>query len=151
MAVMRSTSSALKLSRQPLVMYSRVVPSCAATSSQKASISRRSAYREVMGRPSPSEWVRDCEDEKPSPPASNDSAKSARMAAISSSVATSSPRGAPMTLRRSAQWPTRNPALTPRRPSRASRYSAKLDQFQGTPFSRAARGMPSTLAIICRM
>ena len=73
------------------------------------------------------------------------------MAAISPSLATSSPLDAPMTLRRSAQWPTRKPALTPSRPSSASRYSAKLDQLQGTPFSRAASGMPSTLAIICRM
>ena len=46
-------------------MYSSVVPSWAATSSQNASISRRSAWREVIGRPSPSEWVRDCDDEKP--------------------------------------------------------------------------------------
>ncbi len=43
MAVMRSISSGLNESRQPLVMYSRVVPSWAPTSSQKASISRRSA------------------------------------------------------------------------------------------------------------
>ena len=71
MAVIRSTSSSVNESRQPLVMYSSVVPSWAATSSQKASISRRSAWREVIGRPSPSEWVRDCDDEKPSPPAAN--------------------------------------------------------------------------------
>ncbi len=43
MVVMRSTSSGVNESRHPLVMYSRVVPSWAATSSQKASISRRSA------------------------------------------------------------------------------------------------------------
>ena len=43
MVVMRSTSSSLKASRQPLVMYSRVVPSWAATSAQNANISRRSA------------------------------------------------------------------------------------------------------------
>jgi hypothetical protein len=47
------------------------------------------------------------------------------MAATSSSVATSSPRSAPMTLRRSAQCPTRKPALTPSRPSSRSRYSPK--------------------------
>ena len=151
MVVMRSTSSGVKESRHPLVMYSSVVPSWAATSSQKASISRRSAYRELMGRPSPSEWVRDWDEEKPSPPAARESASRARMAAISSSVATSSPRSAPMTLRRSAQCPTRKPALTPSRPSSASRYSPKVDQFHGTPFSRAARGIPSTLAIIWRM
>ncbi len=73
------------------------------------------------------------------------------MAAISSSVATSSPRAAPITLRRSAQCPTKNPAFTPRLPSSASRYSANVDQVHGTPFSRAARGMPSTLAIMRRM
>ena len=43
MAVIRSISSSLNWSRQPLVMYSRVVPSWAATSSQKAIISLRSA------------------------------------------------------------------------------------------------------------
>ena len=43
MVVMRSISSGVKESRHPLVMYSSVVPSWAATSSQKASISRRSA------------------------------------------------------------------------------------------------------------
>ena len=94
MVVMRSTSSGLKESRHPLVMYSSVVPSCAATSSQKASISRRSAWRELIGRPSPSEWVRDCEDEKPRPPASSDSARRVRMASISPSEATSSDRAA---------------------------------------------------------
>jgi len=41
--VMRSISSGVKESRHPLVMYSSVVPSWSATSSQKASISRRSA------------------------------------------------------------------------------------------------------------
>ena len=151
MATIRSISSSLNMSRQPLVMYSRVVPSWAATSSQKASISRRSALRELMGLPSPSEWVRDWEEEKPSPPASMDSASSRRMAAISSSVATSPPRVAPMTLRRRAQCPTRKPAFTPRCWSRRSRYSPKVDQFQGTPFSRASSGMPSTLAIMRRM
>ena len=72
------------------------------------------------------------------------------MAAISSSVATSADRSAPMTLRRSAQWPTRKPAFTPRLPSSRSRYSPKVFQFHGTPDSRAARGIPSTLAIIRR-
>ena len=62
------------------------------------------------------------------------------MAAISSSVATSSPRAAPITLRRSAQCPTRNPALTPRRPSSASRYSPKVDQVHGTPCLERGQG-----------
>ena len=56
------------------------------------------------------------------------------MAAISSSDATSSPRDAPMTLRRSAQWPTRKPAFTPRLSVQRGRGTlAKLDHFQGTP------------------
>ena len=62
-------------------------------------------------------WVRDCEEEKPSPPASSDSARRADMASSSSSLATSEARSEPMTHRRTAQWPTRNPALTPRFPS----------------------------------
>ena len=78
MAVMRSISSSLKESRHPLVMYSSVVPSCAATSSQKASISRRSAWKELTSRPSPSLCVRDCDEENPRPPAAMDSARSAR-------------------------------------------------------------------------
>jgi hypothetical protein len=102
-------------------MYSRVVPSWAATSSQNAIISRRSAKRDVIGRPSPSECVRDCDDEKPSPPAASESAIRARMAAISSSVATSSALSAPITWRRTAQWPTKKPAFTPRFPSSAPR------------------------------
>ena len=132
-------------------MYSSVVPGWSRTTSQKASISRRSALRDEMGLPSPSEWVRDCDEEKPSPPASMDSASSALMAATSSSVATSAPRSAPMTHRRRAQWPTRNPALTPRFPSSLPRYSPKVVQSQSMPSSRATRGMPSTLAIIRRM
>ena len=43
MATIRSISSSLKESRQPLVMYSSVVPGWSRTTSQKASISRRSA------------------------------------------------------------------------------------------------------------
>ena len=43
MATIRSISSSVKVSRQPLVMYSRVVPGWSRTTSQKASISRRSA------------------------------------------------------------------------------------------------------------
>ena len=117
MSTIRSISVSVKVSRQPLVMYSSVVPGWSRTTSQKASISRRSALRDEMGLPSPSEWVRDWEDEKPSPPASMDSASRRDISAISSSVATSPPRSAPMTHRRRAQWPTRNPALTPRLPS----------------------------------
>ena len=43
MATIRSISSSVNESRQPLVMYSRVVPGWSRTTSQKASISRRSA------------------------------------------------------------------------------------------------------------
>ncbi len=102
-------------------MYSSVVPAWSRTTSQKASISRRSALREEMGFPSPSEWVRDWDDENPSPPASIDSASSERISSSSRSSATSPARASLMTHRRMAQWPTRKPALTPRLPSRRPR------------------------------
>ena len=92
-------------------MYSSVVPGWSRTTSQKASISRRSALRDEIGLPSPSEWVRDCDEEKPSPPASSDSESSRLISAISSSEATSAPRSEPITKRRSAQCPTRKPGV----------------------------------------
>ena len=49
-----------------------------------------------------------------------------------------------------AQCPTRKPALTAIPPSSRPRYSPKDSQPQSTPCSSAARGMPSTFAIIRR-
>ena len=53
-----------------------------------------------------------------------------------------------MTTLRSAEWPTRNPAFTPTLPSRRPSHSPKERQRQSRPFSSAASGMPSTLAIM---
>ena len=50
------------------------------------------------------------------------------------------PRPAPMTCRRSAQCPTMKPALTAIRPSRASRYSPKVCQFQGDALLQGDQG-----------
>ncbi len=84
-------------------MYSRVVPGWSRTTSQKASISRRSAFRDEIGFPSPSEWVRDWDEENPRPPASIDSASNRAISATSWSEATSAARSPPITHRRSAQ------------------------------------------------
>ena len=102
------------------------------------------------GLPSPSLWEKDCVDENPRPPAAREARSSAAMAATSVGVASRSP-SAPITYRRSWQWPTRNPAFTPRRPSTRSRYSGNVVQLPVTPALSAARGMPSTSAIISRV
>ena len=54
----------------------------------------------------------------------------------------------PMTSRRSVEWPTRNPAFTAMRPSKRPSHSPNEVQSQGSPARSAARGMPSTRAII---
>ena len=53
----------------------------------------------------------------------------------------------PMAARRSAEWPTRKPALTPMRPSKRPSQSPNEVHDQSR-CSRAARGMPSTRAIM---
>lgn len=52
-------------------MYSRVVPSCSLTTAHRARTSSVVAARDGMGLPSPSLWVKDCDDENPSPPAAS--------------------------------------------------------------------------------
>ena len=151
-SAMSSTSSGRKPRRQPSVTYSSVVPSCSRTAAHSASTSSRDAHRDATGSPSPSECVNDERRRE----ARARRRRSPRAAARPSPrAARGSPRcrspSAPITLRRSAQCPTRNPALTPMSPSSRSRYSAKVDQFHGTPCSSAASGMPSTLAIIRRV
>ena len=54
----------------------------------------------------------------------------------------------PMTTRRRAEWPTRNPAFTPTRPSSRPSHSPKERPAPVEACSSAARGMPSTLAIM---
>ena len=145
-----SISSSSNLSRQPDTMPSRNVPSCSPTALHSASSSSLLAQREATGLPSPSECVCDSVVEKPSAPASSDSCRTRTISAICSALASLPIASAPMTYRRSAQCPTRKPALRPTRPSSTSRYSAKLSHFQSTPVSSAASGMPSTLAIMRR-
>ena len=108
------------------------------------------AQRDATGFPSPSECVYESVVENPSPPASIALCSSATISAISASVASRSTASLPITYRRSAQCPTSHPAFTPTLPSSLLRYSAKVSQFQGTPCSSAANGMPSTCAIIRR-
>ena len=78
-------------------MPSSVVPSWRPTSAHSASSSSRSAQREATGWPSPSEWVRDRVVEKPSPPASIDSASSSTIAASCSGSAADPIAASPIT------------------------------------------------------
>ncbi len=83
------------------------------------------------------------------PPASIDSFSSCRIRAICSGVASWPTESSFITIRRRAQWPTRNPTLTAVPVSlRRSRYSPKVCQFHGTPSSSASSAMPSTRTII---
>ena len=110
--------------------------------------SRVSAKRDGTGHPSPSLWVSDVVVEKPNPPASKPSRSRRVIRSNSSSVAARSLAASPITTRRIAECPTMNPALMTRRPSRASRYSAVVRQFHGTPSRSDCNGMPSTFASI---
>ncbi len=151
MSTKRSISSSENWSRHPATIASSWVPSCSPTARERASSSSGRACREATGSPSPSECVDDWVVESPQAPASMASWKRASMASSWAGVGCPPTASAPMTYRLSAQCPTMNPALTAIRPSRASRYSRKLDQDQSTPSSRALSAMPSTRAIIRRV
>ena len=116
-----STSASVKPRRQPSVTYSSVVPSCAETALQSASTSSFDAQREATGWPSPSECVNDSVVEKPIPPCAIESCSSPTMVSSCSRVASLPMLSAPITFRRSAQWPTRKPTLSPTLPSSAWR------------------------------
>ncbi|CAM5263276.1 hypothetical protein STANM309S_06326 [Streptomyces tanashiensis] len=146
-----SISSSENWSRHPARMASICVPSCSPTAFDRAISSAGRACREATGAPSPSEWVEDWVVESPQAPASMASFSRATICASCSDVGCPPTASAPITYRRRAQWPTMKPALTAIRPSRASRYSAKEDQLQSTPSSRALRAMPSTFEIIRRV
>lgn len=147
----RSFSASVKPFRQPSTIASSVVPSCSPTTAQSSSSSWTEANRLATGLPSPSECVEDRVVESPRPPELSDSCKSAAMACSSRSLASRSVAAPPITYRRSAQCPTRNPAFTAMRPSSPSRYWPKDSQPQSAPVSSAGIGMPSTRAIIRRM
>ena len=123
---------------------SRLVPGWSTSTEQRASTSSREAWRLGTGRPSASLWVVDHVDEKPMAPADRPSLSSVAMASNSASVASRSVASSPMTTRRMAEWPTLKPALTARSGSTASRYSAVVRQFHGTPSRSDSKGMPST-------
>ena len=108
-------------------------------------ISSREAAREGTGRPLPSWWVLDVEVENPSPPAVSPARSSSTMASTSAAVANSEDRS-PITVRRMAEWPTRNPVLAASGRSVRSRYSAVVPQFQSKPVASDSAGMPSTRA-----
>ena len=93
-------------------------------------------------------WLGDHVEEKPSAPAFRPARSRATIASISSWVASRLLASSCITTRRSALWPTENPAFGMSVPSRASRYSAVLVQFHGTPFCSDSSGMPSTRASI---
>ena len=117
-----SISSSLNSPRHPWTMASSVVPGCWPVTSHSAKTSSCVANRLGTGSPSPSLCVLDRLVEKPRPPASNERCSSALMASSSAGVDARPVDSGPITYRRSAQWPTRNPAFTAMRPSSASRY-----------------------------
>ena len=143
----KSTSSSLNPLRHPGTMSSSVVPGCADRTAQSASSSDRDAAREGTGMPSPSLWVGACDVENPSAPSSRERASTDSMAWTWSAEATVPTASSPITERRTAEWPTRKPAFTPTEPSSRPSHSPKEVQDQSR-HSRAARGMPSTRAIM---
>ena len=82
------------------------------------------------------------------PPAASPSRRRRFMPSSSSGVLSRSVDASPITTRRSAECPTRNPALGMSVPSRRSRYSAVERQSHGTPCCKDSSGMPSTRASI---
>ncbi len=144
---MRSTSSSLKPFRHPGTISSSVVPGCADRTAHSASSSERDAAREGTGMPSPSLWVGACDVENPSAPSSRERANTEAMACTCSSLAAVPTASSPITERRTAEWPTRNPAFTATDPSRRPSHSPK-ELHDQSRHSKAARGMPSTRAII---
>ena len=131
----------------PARIASRVVPGTPRMAPASATSSSAEALREGTGSPSASLWVGAVEVENPIAPASHASVTSCAIVAIWSSVA-GSWQASPSTARRTAEWPTRNPALTPTAPSNRPNHSPKLVQSQDSPASSASSGIPSTRAII---
>lgn len=69
------------------------------------------------------------------------------MASIWAGEASPPTASSPMVARRTAEWPTMNPALTPMRPSRRASHSPN-DRHDQSSCCSDARGMPSTRAIM---
>ena len=151
MRAKKSISSSVNPLRQPGTISSTVVPSCSLTAAASRSISLRSAARDGTGWPSPSLCVCTWDVENPSAPSPKAACNAATMASTSEAVASVPTARSPMTSRRSVEWPTRKPALTAIRPSRWASHSPNDPQSQGSPACSAARGIPSTRAIIREM
>ena len=94
------------------------------------SISSSDAARLGTGRPASPTWVGDFEVAKPSAPARSASRTSARMAAISSAVASRSLASSPSTCSRTGVWPTSAPTLiaVPRRLDRVEELGEALER-----------------------
>ena len=120
-AAMSSASSSSNPALAPAKMPSRVVPSCSPTTAASDSSSSRSAPLAGTGRPSPSLWYSETSIERPRAPWASEASSRARTRSSSAGVEGRPLASAPMAMRRSVEWPTRKPAFTARRPSRASR------------------------------
>ena len=143
-----SISSSVNPLRQPGTISSTVVPSWSRTAAARRSISARLAARDGTGCPSPSLCVCTCDVEKPRAPSRSAAWSAVSIAARSASVASPPTARSPITRRRRVECPTRKPAFTAMRPSRRPSQSPKEPQSHGRPARSAARGMPSTRAIM---
>ena len=130
-------------------MNSSVVPSWRPTSSHSATSSSADANRDGTAPPSKSLCVAAHDDENPRPPSAIDVPRRSRIDSTSSAVASRSDAASPITTRRIAECPTRNPVFGTRRPSRRSRYEPNEVQSQSHAAFRVAMGMPSTRASMC--
>ena len=107
-AAMLSSRSTVMLG--PTVSWKMPRPSSPSTPTS-ARISSSSASREGIGTPPSPLWLIEVEVAKPMAPASIASFTIPRMVAISSPVAARSEASAPSTVVRTAEWPTKTPAL----------------------------------------
>ena len=151
-ATSSSISSSVNRSRQPSMMPSSVVPSCSPTASHSASSSSRSAQREATGWPSPSEWVRrqrgrEAERRRPRCDSCSSSAIVRRSASSVGLVADGVGAHHVAAQRAVADQEAGVDAEVRRRARRGTR---RRSPSSTTPFSSAASGMPSTLAIMRR-
>ena len=137
------------VSKRSMVGMNSIATAGLDRSTEHSSISSAvEAWRDGTASPAASLCVLAHDELKPSPPAAMESASIRFMACSSSGVASCPTERSPITTRRRALWPTRNPALGMSVPSMESRYSPKLRQSHGTPSCSEASGMPSTRASI---
>ena len=102
-------------------MNSSVVPGCRRMAPARAMNSSKAAKRDGTGWLSPSTCPSPSEEENPRAPPATESSTSVTIRASSSGVAARAVAAAPITARRTAECPTRKPALTERPVSNRSR------------------------------